>query len=107
MDLLLPFLKYLVRLKVDLSNHKSATLPTVVYKLLFICSQNRARSPIAVAVFSEYEGLEAWRDRPGKRLDDYRNSDYCFRDHSLDIPDGCSLTSSLCNNLLLSFDLIG
>jgi len=27
--------------------------------LLFICSQNRLRSPTAEAVFSEYEGLEA------------------------------------------------
>ena len=27
-------------------------------KLLFICSQNRLRSPTAEAVFSEYEGLE-------------------------------------------------
>ncbi len=28
-------------------------------KLLFVCSQNRLRSPTAEAVFSEYEGLEA------------------------------------------------
>ncbi|MBW4513415.1 MAG: low molecular weight protein tyrosine phosphatase family protein [Scytonematopsis contorta HA4267-MV1] len=28
-------------------------------KLLFICSQNRLRSPTAEAVFSEYEGIEA------------------------------------------------
>lgn len=28
-------------------------------KLLFICSQNRLRSPTAEAVFSDYEGLEA------------------------------------------------
>jgi predicted protein tyrosine phosphatase len=27
-------------------------------KLLFICSQNRLRSPTAEAVFCEYEGLE-------------------------------------------------
>ncbi|MEH1770770.1 low molecular weight protein tyrosine phosphatase family protein [Nostoc sp.] len=27
-------------------------------KLLFICSQNKLRSPTAEAVFSEYEGLE-------------------------------------------------
>lgn len=27
-------------------------------KLLFICSQNKLRSPTADAVFSEYEGLE-------------------------------------------------
>ncbi|MCF2149441.1 low molecular weight protein tyrosine phosphatase family protein [Desmonostoc muscorum LEGE 12446] len=27
-------------------------------KLLFLCSQNRLRSPTAEAVFSEYEGLE-------------------------------------------------
>ena len=27
-------------------------------KLLFICSQNRLRSPTAEAIFSEYEGLE-------------------------------------------------
>lgn len=27
-------------------------------KLLFVCSQNRLRSPTAEAVFSEYEGLE-------------------------------------------------
>jgi predicted protein tyrosine phosphatase len=27
-------------------------------KILFICSQNRLRSPTAEAVFSEYEGLE-------------------------------------------------
>ncbi|MCC5639107.1 low molecular weight protein tyrosine phosphatase family protein [Nostoc sp. CHAB 5844] len=27
-------------------------------KLLFICSQNRLRSPTAEAVFAEYEGLE-------------------------------------------------
>jgi predicted protein tyrosine phosphatase len=27
-------------------------------KLLFICSQNRLRSPTAEVVFSEYEGLE-------------------------------------------------
>jgi predicted protein tyrosine phosphatase len=27
-------------------------------KLLFICSQNRLRSPTAEAVFSEYEGFE-------------------------------------------------
>ncbi|MDY7012787.1 MAG: low molecular weight protein tyrosine phosphatase family protein [Cyanobacteriota bacterium] len=30
----------------------------MVKKLLFICSQNRLRSPTAEAVFSEYEGLE-------------------------------------------------
>ena len=28
-------------------------------KLLFVCSQNRLRSPTAEAVFSEYEGVEA------------------------------------------------
>lgn len=27
-------------------------------KLLFLCSQNRLRSPTAEAIFSEYEGLE-------------------------------------------------
>lgn len=27
-------------------------------KLLFVCSQNRLRSPTAEAVFSEYDGLE-------------------------------------------------
>ncbi len=27
-------------------------------KLLFVCSQNRLRSPTAEAVFSQYEGLE-------------------------------------------------
>ena len=27
-------------------------------KLLFVCSQNRLRSPTAEAVFSEYQGLE-------------------------------------------------
>lgn len=27
-------------------------------KLLFICSQNKLRSPTAEAIFSEYEGLE-------------------------------------------------
>jgi predicted protein tyrosine phosphatase len=27
-------------------------------KLLFVCSQNRLRSPTAEAVFAEYEGLE-------------------------------------------------
>ncbi|PSB01617.1 low molecular weight protein tyrosine phosphatase family protein [Merismopedia glauca] len=27
-------------------------------KLLFICSQNRLRSPTAEAIFAEYEGLE-------------------------------------------------
>ena len=28
-------------------------------KLLFVCSENRLRSPTAEAVFSEYEGVEA------------------------------------------------
>ena len=28
-------------------------------KLLFVCSQNRLRSPTAEVVFSEYEGIEA------------------------------------------------
>lgn len=28
-------------------------------KLLFVCSENRFRSPTAEAVFSEYEGVEA------------------------------------------------
>lgn len=28
-------------------------------KLLFVCSENRLRSPTAEAVFSEYEGIEA------------------------------------------------
>ena len=28
-------------------------------RLLFICSENRLRSPTAEAVFSEYEGVEA------------------------------------------------
>lgn len=28
-------------------------------KILFICSENRLRSPTAAAVFSEYEGVEA------------------------------------------------
>ncbi len=27
--------------------------------LLFVCSENRLRSPTAVAVFSEYDGVEA------------------------------------------------
>ena len=27
-------------------------------KLLFLCSQNKLRSPTAEAIFSEYEGLE-------------------------------------------------
>ena len=30
-----------------------------VKKLLFVCSENRLRSPTAEAVFSEYEGVEA------------------------------------------------
>jgi predicted protein tyrosine phosphatase len=30
-----------------------------VQRLLFICSQNRLRSPTAEAVFSQYEGIEA------------------------------------------------
>ena len=28
-------------------------------RLLFVCSENRLRSPTAAAVFSEYEGVEA------------------------------------------------
>ena len=28
-------------------------------KLLFVCSENRLRSPTAEAIFSEYEGVEA------------------------------------------------
>jgi predicted protein tyrosine phosphatase len=28
-------------------------------KILFVCSENRLRSPTAEAVFSEYEGIEA------------------------------------------------
>ena len=28
-------------------------------RLLFVCSENRLRSPTAEAVFSEYEGVEA------------------------------------------------
>jgi len=28
-------------------------------KLLFVCSENRLRSPTAEAIFSEYEGIEA------------------------------------------------
>ncbi len=28
-------------------------------KLLFICSENRLRSPTAETIFSEYEGVEA------------------------------------------------
>jgi len=28
-------------------------------KLLFVCSENRLRSPTAEAVFSKYEGIEA------------------------------------------------
>jgi predicted protein tyrosine phosphatase len=28
-------------------------------KILFVCSENRLRSPTAAAVFSEYEGVEA------------------------------------------------
>ncbi len=30
-----------------------------MYKLLFICSENRLRSPTAEAVFSGYDGIEA------------------------------------------------
>jgi len=30
-----------------------------VKKLLFVCSENRLRSPTSEAVFSEYEGVEA------------------------------------------------
>ncbi|MBE9117899.1 phosphotyrosine protein phosphatase [Lusitaniella coriacea LEGE 07157] len=33
-------------------------MPETKKNLLFICSQNRLRSPTAEAVFSEYEGLE-------------------------------------------------
>ncbi|MEH2053946.1 low molecular weight protein tyrosine phosphatase family protein [Nostoc sp.] len=40
-------------------------------KLLFICSQNKLRSPTAEAVFSEYEGLE---------------TDSAGLDHSAEVP---------------------
>jgi predicted protein tyrosine phosphatase len=47
-----------VRLLSDRITQQTLIIEAMVKKLLFICSQNKLRSPTAEAVFSEYEGLE-------------------------------------------------